>query len=132
MTEKKEKNNVILMPKAPIEQVKAPGKKQPPPQVPAIHIHRGSDAPAGKPVQGVLLEPGDFVYSTLQAQIGRVRDEIKAAQDAIERKEKAIETLEMELDNLERAAKETRKLADAQKGTTESAKPEPPGKADKK
>jgi len=132
MKEKKTTNNLILMPQPTPEQLKAPAKRKPGPQIPEIHIHRGSDAPAGKPVQGVLLEPGDFVYSTLQAQIGRVRDEIKAAQDAIERKERAIETLEMELDNLERAAKETRKLADAQKGTTESAKPEPPGKADKK
>jgi len=122
MTEKKEKNNVILMPQMPTEQLKAPAKKKPAPQVPAIHIHKGSDAPAAKPVQGTLLEPGDFVYSTLQAQIGRVKDEIKSTQDAIEKKENRLVELEKEYDNLHRAADETRKMVDEKQAMKDGAK----------
>ena len=125
MTEKKESNKVILMPLPTPEQLKAPAKRKPGPQIPEIHIHRGSDAQAAKPVQGVLLEPGDFVYSTLQAQIGRVKDEIKSTQDAIEKKENRLAELEKEYDNLHRAADETRKMVDEKQAMKDGAKPAP-------
>jgi len=125
MKEKKTTNNLILMPQPTPEQLKAPAKKKPGPQIPEIHIHRGSDAPPGKPIQGVLLEPGDFVYSTLQAQIGRVKDEIKSTQDAIEKKENRLVELEKEYDNLHRAADETRKMVDEKQAMKDGAKPAP-------
>ena len=119
MKEKKGRDNLILMPQPTPEQLKAPAKKQPAPQTSA------AAATPPRPVQGTLLEPGDFVYSTLQAQIGRVKDEIKSTQDAIEKKENRLVELEKEYDNLHRAADETRKMADERQAMKDGVKPAP-------